>query len=61
MIPVEEIYESEIIFLYKALARLHSDIDPRLVPLMTRLERYLFSKLSIEEIERLRSPEDISI
>lgn len=43
----------EIIPLYLALSALGADLDIRLMPILDRLERHLFSRLTVDEMERL--------
>mgnify|MGYP006310781103 FL=1 len=48
-----EINQEEAICLYRLLKKQESDLDNRLIRLLTKIERMLYEKLSIEELERL--------
>ncbi len=48
-----EINEEEAICLYRLLKKQEADLDNRLIRLLTKIERMLYEKLSIEELERL--------
>ena len=50
MIPLDV---KEIVPLYLSLSSFGGTLEPRLVPLLTRLERYLYEHLTVEEMERL--------
>lgn len=48
-----EINQEEAICLYRLLKKQESNLDNRLIRLLTKIERMLYEKLSIEELERL--------
>ena len=48
-----EINQEEAICLYRLLKKQESDLDNRLIRLLTKIERMLYETLSIEELERL--------
>ena len=45
--------ENEMIALYRFLRAREESLDVRLVPLLTRIEKKLYDKLSIEDLEGL--------
>ena len=48
-----EIDQDEVVSLYRLMKRQESDLDNRLLRLLTRIERMLYKTLSIAEIEGL--------
>lgn len=48
-----EIQKSEIVPLYLCLKNLERELDPRLLTVLDRLEKFLYQHLSVEEIENL--------
>ena len=54
-VSVFELKPSEIIELYRVLKQSEGDIGARLVGLVDRIERSLYERLSIEELESISS------
>lgn len=53
-----KLMESESVPLYQFLKMHEVNLDRRLLPLLSRLERVLYEQLSIEEIEALGTDND---
>ena len=52
---VTELSPSETLGLYILLRRREEELDEAMVALFDRLERYLYDRLSIEQIERIET------